>query len=51
MSNEANTLAIVEDDQALRESLSELIDTASKWQLVGAYPSASCSHLNIGNNL
>ncbi len=35
-----HTIALVEDDSALRETLTEILATSSDWQLTGAFPNA-----------
>jgi DNA-binding NarL/FixJ family response regulator len=38
-----HTIALVEDDEALRETLADLISSSPSWQLVAAYPSAEAA--------
>jgi DNA-binding NarL/FixJ family response regulator len=40
MSEPAHTIAVVEDDAALRETLAELVSASPVWRLVAAYSSA-----------
>lgn len=40
MSEATHTIALVEDDSALRETLTELLSTSQKWKLTGSYPNA-----------
>lgn len=40
MNNPTTTLAIVEDDSTLRETLAEIIHTSASWDLVGMFASA-----------
>ena len=35
-----HTIALVEDDASLRETLAEIISSSGKWQLVASYPDA-----------
>jgi DNA-binding NarL/FixJ family response regulator len=35
-----HTIALVEDDASLRETLAEIISSSAKWQLVASYPDA-----------
>jgi DNA-binding NarL/FixJ family response regulator len=38
-----HTVALVEDDEALRETLSDIISSSPAWRLVAAYPSAEAA--------
>ena len=38
-----HTIALVEDDPNLRETLAEIISSASDWQLVASYPDAEAA--------
>ncbi|MCW1886507.1 response regulator transcription factor [Luteolibacter flavescens] len=40
MDPEIHTVALVEDDELLRESLAEILAASPKWQLTGVYPDA-----------
>lgn len=40
MSDSIHTIALVEDDDSLRETLAELLSSSSEWNLVAAYPAA-----------
>ncbi len=40
MSDALHTIALVEDDSALRETLTEILATSPDWQLTGAFPNA-----------
>lgn len=43
MSSPTHTIALVEDDESLRETLAELISSSPAWKLVAAYPSAEAA--------
>ena len=40
MSDSIHTIALVEDDDSLRETLAELLSSSPEWKLVAAYPAA-----------
>lgn len=40
MSDSTHTIALVEDDEALRETLAEILSASPSWKLVATYPSA-----------
>ena len=40
MSDSIHTIALVEDDDSLRETLAELLSSSPDWNLVAAYPAA-----------
>jgi len=43
MSSPTRTIALVEDDESLRETLAEIISSSPAWKLVAAYPSAEAA--------
>jgi DNA-binding NarL/FixJ family response regulator len=43
MSSPTHTIALVEDDESLRETLAEIISSSPDWKLVAAYPSAEAA--------
>jgi len=43
MSDSIHTIALVEDDELLRETLAEILSASPGWQLVAAYPSAEAA--------
>lgn len=43
MSSTTRTVALVEDDESLRETLADILSTSPAWKLVAAYPSAEAA--------
>jgi DNA-binding NarL/FixJ family response regulator len=43
MSAEPHTIALVEDDAALRETLADILSNTPEWQLVASYPAAEAA--------
>lgn len=40
MTEAPHTIALVEDDSALRETLTEILSSSDRWKLTGSYPNA-----------
>jgi DNA-binding NarL/FixJ family response regulator len=43
MSTDPHTIALVEDDELLRETVAEILTTSPKWKLTGIYPDAEAA--------
>jgi DNA-binding NarL/FixJ family response regulator len=43
MSSPTRTIALVEDDESLRETLADILSSSPVWKLVAAYPSAEAA--------
>jgi DNA-binding NarL/FixJ family response regulator len=43
MATPPHTIALVEDDESLRETLAEILSSSPAWKLVAAYPSAEAA--------
>jgi len=47
MSTELHTIALVEDDELLRETVAEILAASPKWKLTGIYPDAEAALVGL----